>query len=346
MDYESFSPIADKIVHSDGSITTFAGDVIAPASADGVALYESMLPTKDGFLQPDGSIKQLKDILGGGAETYSFGTSNTAANVAVKSVEIPAITSLNIGQVIYVLPSITNSLNDYKLKLNDFDAYPVWYRGANQSVVYINTWEAGITVRFIFNGTAWEVDAQIRRAVTTEWLAGTNTRPSSITPNQLYNVITSRLATDQYSNFGVSDTAADQATKIVNIPSITALNPGQEINVSPIVQTTTFAISIKLNDFPEYPVRINGQTPTANAIYIAWRANTVTKFIFDGNYWTTYSPVTGASANEWLNATSNVLRTISPQQLRNWRQNFIPDLPTTGSYSLKCIDGVPQWVAD
>jgi hypothetical protein len=43
--------------------------------------------------------------------------------------------------------------------------------------------------------------------------------------------------------------------------------------------------------------------------------------------------------------TSNVLHSVSPQQLESYRQNFIPDLPTTGSYTLKCVDGVPQWVA-
>jgi hypothetical protein len=349
MDYNSFSPIADKIVHSDGSITTFSGDLIVPPSAEGVALYESMLPTKDGFLQPDGSIKQLKDISGGGAENFCFGTSNTAANVAVKAVSIPAITSLNIGQVIYVLPSVNNALNDYRLKLNDFEAYPVWYRGANQSVVYINTWEAGITVRFIFTGMAWEVDAQIRRAVTTEWLAGSNTRPSSITPNQLYNVITNRLAADQYSNFVISDAPANDATKQISIPTITSLNVGQVIFVLPTTSTSgnNQNFSIKLNDFDAYPVRVRAGTPVATSgTYLPWTANVLSCYVFTGSYWDCIYTPPGGSLGVLTTGTSQAIYMWSARNLADWRKQYVPDLPITGTYTLKCIDGVPQWIAE
>jgi hypothetical protein len=349
MDYESFSPMADKIVHSDGSITTFSGELIAPPSAAGAALYESLSPCADKFLEPDGSIKQLKDILGDGVETYSFGTSNTAANVAVKAVSIPAITSLKVGQVIYVQPVNTNTLNDYKLKLNDFDAYPVWYRGANQSVVYINTWETGITVRFIFTGTAWEVDAQIRRAVTTEWLAGTNTRPSSITPNQLYNVITNRLAADQYSNFVISDAPANDAIKQISIPTITSLNVGQVIFVLPTTSTSgnNQNFSIKLNEFDAYPVRVRAGTPVATSgTYLPWTANIISCYVFTGSYWDCIYTPPGGSLGVLTTGTSQAIYMWSARNLADWRKQYIPDLPTTGSYTLKCVDGVATWVAE
>lgn len=86
-----------------------------------------------------------------------FGTSSTAADTVQKEVSIPSITTLNIGQIIVVKPTVTSTVADSTLKLNSFDAYPMRYSNAaittsTDSIV----WSANIPSLFVFDGSYWE----------------------------------------------------------------------------------------------------------------------------------------------------------------------------------------------
>ena len=63
--------------------------------------------------------------------TFNYWTSDTAAATVQKEVSIPSITELNVWQVIIVKPTVTSTVANSTLKLNDFDAYAMLYNGTS-----------------------------------------------------------------------------------------------------------------------------------------------------------------------------------------------------------------------
>lgn len=87
------------------------------------------------------------------------------------------------------------------------------------------------------------------------------------------------------AGYGISATAAEEAQKEVSIPSITALNVGQIIVVKPTITSTVANSTLKLNDFPAYPMRYNNAAITTTTDSVVWSASFPSQFIFDGDYW-------------------------------------------------------------
>ena len=88
--------------------------------------------------------------------TNWYGESTTAAATTQKEVSIPSITTLNTGQVIVVKPTITSTVANSTLKLNNFNAYPMRYNNADittssDSIV----WNEKYPSQFLFNGSYW-----------------------------------------------------------------------------------------------------------------------------------------------------------------------------------------------
>ena len=85
-----------------------------------------------------------------------YGTSSTAAATVQKEVSIPSIKTLNTGQVIVVKPSVTSTVADSTLKLNNFDAYPMRYN--NEAITTSNdstVWSSKFPSWWVFDGTYW-----------------------------------------------------------------------------------------------------------------------------------------------------------------------------------------------
>ncbi len=93
---------------------------------------------------------------GGGSSNIPYGTSDSATDATEKTVSIPEITALNVGQIIIVQPSITSSVANSTLKLNNFPAYPMLYAG---SAITTSTdsyvWRANTPATWRFDGTNW-----------------------------------------------------------------------------------------------------------------------------------------------------------------------------------------------
>jgi len=66
MSFDTMVPIPNKLLNSDGSVTTFSGEEILAADPVRAELYKTMHPIANKLLNPDGSIGTL-DSLGGGA---------------------------------------------------------------------------------------------------------------------------------------------------------------------------------------------------------------------------------------------------------------------------------------
>lgn len=93
---------------------------------------------------------------GGGSSNIPYGTSDSAADATEKTVSIPEITALNAGQIIIVQPSITSTVADSTLKLNNFPAYPMIYAGSaitTSTDTYV--WRANTPTTWRFDGTNW-----------------------------------------------------------------------------------------------------------------------------------------------------------------------------------------------
>ena len=85
-----------------------------------------------------------------------YGTSDTAAATTEKEVSIPSITTLDTGTIIIVQPTITSTVANSTIKLNNFTAYPMRYNNAaittsTDSVV----WNQNYPSIFVFDGTYW-----------------------------------------------------------------------------------------------------------------------------------------------------------------------------------------------
>ena len=88
--------------------------------------------------------------------TYNYWESTTAAATVQKEVSIPWITELNVWQVVIVKPTITSTVADSTLKVNNFTAYPMLYNGAaittsTDSIV----WAANVPSMFILDDVSW-----------------------------------------------------------------------------------------------------------------------------------------------------------------------------------------------
>ena len=85
-----------------------------------------------------------------------YGVSTSAKTVVDKIVSIPSITTLDVGTAILVKPTVTSTVANSGIKLNDFPAYPMRYVGAaittsTDSIV----WAANTPSLWIFDGEYW-----------------------------------------------------------------------------------------------------------------------------------------------------------------------------------------------
>lgn len=84
--------------------------------------------------------------------TFNYGESTTAAATVQKEVSIPGITELNVWQVVIVKPTVTSTVANSTLKVNNFAAYAMLYNGtaittSTDSVV----WAANVPSMFILD---------------------------------------------------------------------------------------------------------------------------------------------------------------------------------------------------
>lgn len=99
-------------------------------------------------------------------DAHFFGKSTSAATDVEKVVSIPSITSLSAGQFIIVLPTVTSTVANSTLKLNNFTAYPMRYQNAaitTTSNAYV--WTANTPSVFVFDGEYWRFVCQGYRQV-------------------------------------------------------------------------------------------------------------------------------------------------------------------------------------
>ena len=229
------------------------------------------LPSKENAVQD--KINEIIDNLGGGNPNPAFGTSSTGASTAQKIVSIPEITSLEVGQVLYIKPSATSTVANSTIKLNDFDPYPMRYNNANittstDSIV----WGASFVSIFVFDGTYWQFAGHGLDSNTTysgmsisEGTTGTATTTRVLTAANLKGIIQGTKLT----GLSTSDSSDVVATDTV-LSGIGKLQA--QINASKILINITYddLVTLKTNEelyegafyrITDYVTTCNGYTP-------------------------------------------------------------------------------------
>ena len=87
MDIEKFketSPIPNKTLNEDGSITTFSGEELTGANSAGAELFRTMKPIPNKAVSEDGTISPLSEVIGGGGGS---GQPGKAATIHVGATE-------------------------------------------------------------------------------------------------------------------------------------------------------------------------------------------------------------------------------------------------------------------
>lgn len=121
----------------------------------------------------DGTTYDVKDAT---ARALKYAVCSTAANTNPKAVTIDSIGSLEVGTTIIVKFTNSNSASSPTLKLNSFDAKPLYQYGTSAMGTTSSTtgWYAGAVLMLTYDGTGWVRDQ------------GFNTDANTL-PNVLYH---------------------------------------------------------------------------------------------------------------------------------------------------------------
>lgn len=150
------------------------------------------------------------------ASGYFFATSDTAAATTEKVVSIPSVTTLSAGTVIIIKPTVTSTVANSTIKLNNFTAYPMRYRGnaittSTDSIV----WPANTPTIWVFDGDYWNFAGKGQDDNTTysnmsvsEGTTGTATTSRAMRADYLKQIIQGTVLTglDTSSATAIDDT--------------------------------------------------------------------------------------------------------------------------------------------
>lgn len=149
-----------------------------------------------------------------------YGESDSAADAVQKEVTISSITSLNEGQIIIVKPTITSTVDNATLKLNNFTAYPMKYGAAAITTSTDSiTWAANYPSWFRFDGSNWvflghgvDNNTTYSAMTTANGIAGTETTARLMRADRLKPIIQGTTLTGLSTSTNSSVTASDTVT--------------------------------------------------------------------------------------------------------------------------------------
>lgn len=206
-----------------------------------------------------------------------YGTSSTAAATVDKVVSIPSITTLDVGTVIVVQPTVTSTVANSTIKLNNFSAYPMRY---NNTAITTSTdsivWNAAYPSVWVFDGTYWrfvahgiDTDTTYGSMSVSEGTTGTATSNRVVRANYLKQIIQGTTLTGIDVATTGAVTATDTITDGIGKLQATKAN---------IADLATVATSGSYNDLSDKPT-----IPTVNNSTITITQGGVTKGSFTLN---------------------------------------------------------------
>lgn len=233
-------------------------------------------------------VNEIIDNLGG----FPYGESDSAADAVQKEVTISEITTLRAGQIIIVKPTITSTVADATLKLNNFTAYPMLYGTAAITTSTDSiTWAANYPSWFRFDGSNWvflghgvDNNTTYSAMTTANGIAGTETTARLMRADRLKPIIQGTtltgLSTSTNSAVTASDTVTTGIGKLqaqVNTKQAT-ITSSNKLSASLVSGLATVATSGSYNDLSNKPT-----IPTVNNATLTIQKNGTTVNTFTAN---------------------------------------------------------------
>ena len=183
-------------------------------ATDGSDLLPSQSGNNGKFLTTNGTTASWGNV------TIPFGESTSAADAVQKEVTISEITELKTGQIIIVKPTITSTVADATLKLNNFTAYPMLYGAAAITTSTDSiTWAANYPSWFRFDGSNWvflghgvDNNTTYSAMSVSEGTTGTKTTARSVRADYLKQIIQGTTLTGLSTSTNSAVVATDTVT--------------------------------------------------------------------------------------------------------------------------------------
>lgn len=205
---------------------TLGGNSASNNTVSSQKAVKAYADTKQSILVSGTNIKTINNtsILGSGnievGGSIPYGESTSAADATQKEVTISSITSLGAGQIIIVTPTITSTVADATLKLNNFTAYPILYGGAAITTSTDSiTWAANYPSWFRFDGSNWvflghgaDNNTTYSAMTTANGIAGTETTARLMRADRLKPIIQGTTLTGLSTSTNSAVVATDSIT--------------------------------------------------------------------------------------------------------------------------------------
>jgi len=215
-DAEARSSLANKqdaLVSGTNIKTINSNSILGSGNLDIDAL-PSQTNNSGKFLTTNGTTASWGNV------TIPFGESTSAADAVQKEVTINEITELKTGQIIIVKPTITSTVADATLKLNNFTAYPILYGAAAITTSTDSiTWAANYPSWFRFDGSHWvflghgvDNNTTYSAMSVAEGTTGTKTTARSVRADYLKQIIQGTTLTGLSTSTNSAVVATDSIT--------------------------------------------------------------------------------------------------------------------------------------
>ena len=274
----------------------------------------------------------------GGNILIPYGESTSAADATQKEVTISSITSLSEGQIIIVKPTITSTVADSTLKLNNFTAYPMKYGSAAITTSTDSiTWAANYPSWFRFDGSNWvflghgvDNNTTYTAMSVSEGTTGTKTTARSVRADYLKQIIQGTKLTGLSTSTNSAVVATDSIT--VGIGKLQAqvnskqaeITSSNKLSASLVSDLATVATSGSYNDLSNKPT-----IPTVNnsTITIQKNSTTIDSFTTNASSGKTINITVPTNTNELTNGAGFIT------------SSSLPGIATTSTAGLVKPDG-------
>ena len=226
-------------------------------------------------------VNEIIDNLGGSDSFIPYGESDSAADATQKEVTISEITALNTGQIIIVKPTITSTVADATLKLNNFTAYPMLYGTAAITTSTDSiTWAANYPSWFRFDGSNWvflghgvDNNTTYSAMTTANGIAGTETTARLMRADRLKPIIQGTTLTGLSTSTNSAVVATDSIT--TGIGKLQAQVNGKQDTISDL---STIRSGAAAGATAVQPSALSSYQTTANLVTSVSSSSTDTQY--------------------------------------------------------------------
>lgn len=207
----------------------------------------------------------------GASNIHHYGTCSTAAGTAAKTASVNGGNNFSLvtGAKIYIKFSAANTVDNPTLNINSTGAKNIYYQGAALTIA--QSWEAGETVPFIYDGTNWNIisapSTKTKKLSTIRYIDGAKFD-----------------GTANSHHYGSCSTAAATAAKTASVNSSNgfSLVTGAKVTIKFSAANTAASPTLNISSTGAKAIYYQGAVITSEQY---WEVGDVIDFIYDGTNW-------------------------------------------------------------